>query len=211
MSKHKRKYETWYQSMSWGGKRFIDLTKPKNLARLTQKELYYLDYQQRVYKYDFFATVDAYKHEWGKEFKSNARQHLYNILTGERYRHSLDIFGDNFETAVRYNGYDKLASLFKNIWDKLSYEERDAMGSQDLPNIPIFYRVKLMADSDTKSNQASPTSITSSMKELYRLLIKTAEDKGLIEVAKNGHITVKTDDEKFIKALAGAIKENPDK
>lgn len=173
---------TWYQKVSRGGTRYIDLTKPYNALRLTKEEYHYLEYQQRVYGFDFFANTDAYKEykrERNKEFMKNLRYRQYEILTGEQYRKSLNTFADNYKTALRYNGYSFMDELFDKVWNKLSYEDRELFGSKDLPDIPIFYNTKLKAESGKKTGQVSSLTIESSMKELAETLLKTAVDNNI--------------------------------
>lgn len=173
---------TWYQKVSRGGTRYIDLTKPYNALKLTKEEYHYLEYQQRVYGYEFAANTEAYQQyrkERNTEWIEKLRKQQHDILTGERYRHSLDVFFENYKTALDYNGYSFIKPLFEKVWDKMSYEDREFFGSKDLPDIPIFYTTKLKAESGKKSGQVSSLTIESSMKELGDVLLRSAVENNI--------------------------------
>lgn len=170
---------TWYQKVSRNGQRYIDISNPYNATRLTPEEYAYLTYQTRVYGYDALANIDEY-HKYrksrNKEFMQKARAQQYELLTGVKYRESLDTFGENYRTALDFNGYSFMKPLFDKVWNKLSYTEREQFGSYDLPNIPIFYKVKQKAESGKKENQINSTQIDSAMKELADTLLRSAID-----------------------------------
>ena len=178
----KRDTRTWYQKVSRGGTRYINLNNPYNLSRLTMDELFYLDYQKRVYKYDLNANISEYskyRKSRNREFMRSARMSQYDLLSGKLFRKSLDTYKENYKTALSFNGYSFLGDLFDKVWDRLSYYEKDSFAINDIPEIPIFYKIKLKAESKSKENQIGERQIHSSMKELARKLLKTAVDYNL--------------------------------
>lgn len=170
---------TYYQRASRFGKRYINILSEYNYSRLTPEELHYIEYQARVYGYDSTANIDEYnkyRKSKNKEFMEKFRAQQYELLTGIKYRESLDTFGENYRKALEFNGYSFMIPLFDKIWNKLSYNEREQFGSYDLPNIPIFYKVKQKAESGKKENQINATQIDSAMKELADTLLHSAID-----------------------------------
>ena len=175
MSRKKKIQPTWYQEASNYGRRYVDLTIPENFARLTPQEKVYLDYQQRVYKYDIEATTEAVREG---SFACSHAKDLYRILSGDLYRKSLDTFGENYATAINYNlGDSAIGDLFKRVWARMDYSERYNFASFDLPEIPIFYKLKLKAEGRT--NQASSIAIESAIENISTEIIRQAFEKNI--------------------------------
>lgn len=175
MPKQKKENITWYQEASDFGRRYVDLTIPENFAKLTSEEKIYLSYQQRVYKYDIEATTEAVQK--GIFAKAHARD-LYKILTGELFRKSLDTFGENYATAINYNlGDTSVGDLFQRIWKRMDYSERYNFATFDLPEIPIFYKLKMKAEGRT--NQALSLAIENAIEIISSEVIKQAFRKNI--------------------------------
>lgn len=186
MKKYKRKDKrTWYQKVSQGGKRYIDLSNPYNLARLTLDERYYLNYQEKSFGYNLEANIAEYhKYRNKKAFRELAnkmRKQQYDLLSGQKYRQSLDTYGENYETAMKFNGYSGLVPLFKSVWGGLNYHDKENFGRNDLPLIPIFYKIKLKADSGKKENQIGELQVDSAMEDLAMRLLEEYANNGRIK------------------------------
>ena len=170
-----KKNLTWFQSVSKGGRNFVDLTNPINLAKLSNEERMYLEYQQRVYKYDLEANTQAFKNS---TFGSSYARTQYKILTGELYHQSLDTFGINYAKAIEYNtGDGALSSLFSRLWNRLSYTDKYNFSTLDLPEIPIFYKIKLVADS--KTNQANSISVEFALQQIASQVIRESFNRNV--------------------------------
>ena len=167
----KKDNRTWYQKVSRGGKRFIDLSNPYNLKHLTNKEMKYLLFQEETHRYNFTENTKAYRSKGITEFeKIGLRNAQRMMLSGKFYREALNNYGDAYKAGLEFNVYGDLAKLFEKVYDKLSYATKELISIEDLPNLPIFYKIR--GKSDSKRNDIEPTSAEYAIKKTARILIE---------------------------------------
>ena len=174
----KKKYSTWYQQESRGGRKFVDVSIPENYEKLTPIEKHYLEYQERVYKYSVEDTAEAYASHYDSSMRRNAAARQYQMFTGELYTKSLDTYFENYMTALGFVAHSEMKNLFKRVWKTMSYTDRESFTRDVLPVIPVFYKVSHKADS-ANTNQVGTTQIEGAMEELGKELLKEANSRGI--------------------------------
>lgn len=183
MAKQKSR-KSYYQKVSRGGKRYINLLNEYNVSKLTEREYFYLSFEMRTRKYNIEANVEEYKKfrkERNVEFMKSMRKSQHELLTGKMFRESINSYYENYKVALQYNGNSDLAKLLDAVYESMTYDERYQFFTIYAPEIPIFYSVKLKAESGKKENQISSLQIDSAMEELAEKLTEIAKDKGLIK------------------------------
>lgn len=178
MAKYKDN-RTWFQKVSRGGQRYIDLSNPYNLSHLSDKELYYLEKQQKWFHYDISANTRAAYLDLDKEMRANRRSRQQAMLSGELYREGLEMYKENYVEAINFTGNGRLSYIFEAVWDSLSESEKTVFTEDDIPEIPLFYKTKLVAETGKKHNQVAGKIVSSHIKQLEEVLKDYVVEKNI--------------------------------
>lgn len=181
----KKDNRTWFQKVSRGGKRFIDLSNPYNLKHLTAKELQYLNFQRDMHRYNVHENTLAYRQKGVTRFeKMGLIAAQQRLMKGVEYRKALNNYGEAYAQGLRFNGYSEIADIFEKVYGKMNYNDKYNWSLNDLPELPIFYKIKGKAEAS--KNDVEPKSAEYAMKSAAMNIVIEALDRfGVGEILSN--------------------------